>query len=45
MNSEFSGPIWFRRGPAPWRFVTVPAQQCRDLKAGSGSVTCGWGMI
>ncbi len=45
MNIEFRGPIWFWKGPAPWYFVTVPAQQCHDLKAISGSVTYGWGMI
>jgi hypothetical protein len=42
---EFSGEIWFWRGPAPWYFVTVPEQQSRDLKAISGIVTYGWGMI
>ena len=45
MNVKFDGKIWFWRGPAPWYFVTVPAEQCRDLKAISGSVTYGWGMI
>ena len=45
MTIEFSGKIWFWRGPAPWYFVTVPARQCRDLKAISGAVTYGWGMI
>jgi hypothetical protein len=45
MNIEFSGEIWFWKGPAPFYFVTVPAEQCRDLKAISGSVTYGWGMI
>jgi hypothetical protein len=45
MNIEFNGKIWFWRGPAPWYFVTVPAKQCRDLQAISGSVTYGWGMI
>ena len=45
MNIEFNGKIWFWRGPAPWFFVTVPAQQCSDLKFMSGSVTYGWGMI
>jgi Domain of unknown function (DUF1905) len=45
MNFEFRGPIWFWKGPAPWYFVTVPAQQCHELKAISGSVTYGWGMI
>lgn len=45
MNIEFNGEIWFWKGPAPWYFVTVPATQCRDLKAISGFVTYGWGMI
>ena len=45
MNIKFEGQIWFWRGPAPWYFVTVPAKQCRELKAISGSVTYGWGMI
>ncbi len=45
MDFEFDGTIWFWRGPAPWYFVTVPAEQSGDLKAVSGFVTYGWGMI
>ena len=45
MNIEFTGKIWYWRGPSPFHFVTVPAKQCRDLKAISGFVTYGWGMI
>ncbi|MBI5959767.1 MAG: DUF1905 domain-containing protein [Chloroflexi bacterium] len=45
MNIEFTGKIWFWRGPAPWFFVTVPAEPSRDLKAISGLVTYGWGVI
>ena len=45
MNIEFDGEIWYWPGPAPWYFVTVPAEQCRDIKALSGAVTYGWGMI
>ena len=45
MTFEFNDKIWFWRGPAPWYFVTVPVQHCQDLKAISGSVTYGWGMI
>jgi hypothetical protein len=45
MNIEFNGEIWYWKGPAPWYFVIVPAQQCQDLKAIAGSVTYGWGMI
>jgi hypothetical protein len=45
MNIEFEGEIWFWKGPAPWFFVTVPEEQCIDLKAISSAVTYGWGMI
>jgi hypothetical protein len=45
MKLEFDGKIWFWKGPAPWYFVTVPAEQSRDLKAVSGFVTYGWGVI
>ena len=45
MIIEFSGDIWFWRGPAPFYFVTVPTEQSSDLKAISGLVTYGWGMI
>lgn len=45
MNIEFDGEIWFWKGPAPWYFVTVPPQECHELKAISGMVTYGWGMI
>ena len=45
MVIEFNGRIWFWRGPAPWYFVTVPAEQSDDLKAIIGLVTYGWGMI
>jgi hypothetical protein len=45
MNIEFTGEIWFWRGPAPWYFVTVPEEQSRELKAISVFVTYGWGVI
>ena len=45
MNIEFTGKILFWRGPAPWFFVTVPEEESRDLKAISGFVTYGWGVI
>nr|WP_256488131.1 DUF1905 domain-containing protein [Deinococcus sp. HSC-46F16] len=37
--------MWFWRGPAPWYFVTVPAEQSGELKAASSLVTYGWGML
>jgi hypothetical protein len=45
MNIEFNGKIWFWKGPSPFYFVTVPADQSSDLKTVSGFVTYGWGMI
>jgi hypothetical protein len=45
MNLEFSGDIWFWRGPAPWYFVTVPEAECRELETTSAVVSYGWGMI
>jgi Domain of unknown function (DUF1905) len=45
MDFEFSGKLWYWRGPAPWYFITVPAEQCRDLQAILTIVTYGWGMI
>ncbi len=45
MNIEFNDKIWFWKGPAPWFFVTVPAEQSSDLKAISEFVTYGWGVI
>lgn len=41
----FSGEIWCWRGPAPFYFITVPAEECGDLQALAASVTYGWGMI
>jgi hypothetical protein len=45
MEFEFSGEIWFWRGPAPWYFITVPAKECRALADVSTSVSYGWGVI
>jgi hypothetical protein len=45
MNIEFTGKIWFWKGPAPWFYVTVPEEPSNDIKAISGSVTYGWGVI
>jgi hypothetical protein len=45
MDLEFTGEIWFWRGPAPWHFVTVPPDQCRELETAAEFVSYGWGMI
>lgn len=45
MTIEFTGKIWFWKGPAPWYFITVPEKECGEIKAMSTFVTYGWGMI
>jgi uncharacterized protein DUF1905 len=45
MDLEFSGEIWFWRGPAPWHFVTVPEAECEAIADTASLVTYGWGMI
>ena len=45
MNLEFSGELWYWKGPAPWHFITVPEDECGELEATSALVTYGWGMI
>jgi len=45
MELEFSGEIWYWRGPAPWYFVTVPDGARRQLAAAAPVVTYGWGMV
>jgi hypothetical protein len=42
---EFSGELWYWRGPAPYYFITVPEEVCADLRAVANSVSYGWGMI
>jgi len=45
MDLDFSGEMWFWRGPAPWHFITVPGDECGQLRAAAAVVTYGWGMI
>lgn len=45
MNLEFSGEMWFWRGPSPFHFITVPQEQCLDLERAAAKVIYGWGMI
>jgi hypothetical protein len=45
MELEFSGELWFWKGPAPWHFITVPDEDCSELAATAGVVSYGWGMI
>ena len=45
MQFEFSGELWFWRGPAPWHFVTVPERESGRIEATAPQATYGWGMI
>jgi hypothetical protein len=45
MEIEFTGEIWYWRGPSPFHFVTVPEEGSAQLEAVSGMVSYGWGMI
>ena len=45
IDIEFEGEMWFWQGPAPWFFVTVPAEGCQEIREISGSVSYGWGVI
>jgi hypothetical protein len=45
VNVEFSGELWFWKGPSPFHFITVPEEECDDLRAASDVVSYGWGMI
>jgi hypothetical protein len=45
MDFEFSGEIWFWRGPAPFYFITVPDEECGEIQSVAAMVTYGWGVI
>ncbi|EWT04805.1 hypothetical protein N864_10000 [Intrasporangium chromatireducens Q5-1] len=45
MDLEFSGQLWFWRGPAPWHFVTVPDDGCRQIADAAPFVSYGWGCV
>jgi hypothetical protein len=45
VDLEFSGEVWFWRGPSPFHFVTVPDDECVALRDAAALVTYGWGMI
>lgn len=42
---EFTGEVWFWKGPSPFHFVTIPEAECREIKAASAAVSYGWGVI
>jgi hypothetical protein len=42
---QFSGEIIYWRGPAPFHFVMMPAQESVELQASAAELTYGWGCI
>jgi hypothetical protein len=45
MELEFTGEIWFWKGPSPFHFVSVPEADCEQLEEAAAFVSYGWGMI
>jgi hypothetical protein len=45
MELQFSGELWFWKGPSPWHFVTVPEPECHEIDAVAALVTYGWGVV
>jgi hypothetical protein len=45
MHLEFSGEIFYWRGPAPFYFVRMPEEESADLQAMSSVLSYGWGCI
>lgn len=45
MRLNFSGEIWYWKGPPPFHFVTVPEEESGELRAVSAFVSYGWGVI
>ena len=42
---EFRGEVVHWRGPAPYHFVVVPDEACREIAGVASLVTYGWGAI
>ena len=45
MRLQFTGEVWYWRGPAPFHFVTVPGGEAEAIREISGRVSYGWGVI
>jgi len=45
MQFEFTGEMWPWRGPAPYHFVTVPAEVSSVVRELSSVISYGWGVI
>lgn len=42
---EWTGQVWYWKGPAPHFFLTVPPSESREIKVVANRVTYGWGMV
>jgi hypothetical protein len=42
---EFSGELWFWKGPAPWHFITVPDDESGAIDDVADVASYGWGCI
>lgn len=45
MELAFEAVVWHWRGPSPYHFVSVPAEDAAELREVAAGVTYGWGMI
>jgi hypothetical protein len=45
VDLEFSGEVFFWKGPAPWYFVTVPEAESDAIADVSAMASYGWGCI
>ena len=45
MDLAFTSHVIEWRGPAPYYFVPVPAEQCEDIREVAAMATYGWGVI
>jgi hypothetical protein len=42
---EFSGPVFEWRGPAPYFYVALPADDADEIREIAAALTYGWGVI
>jgi hypothetical protein len=42
---DFTGELWFWKGPAPWHFITVPEDGSGAIDDVSDIASYGWGCI
>jgi hypothetical protein len=45
LTFEFSGRLWYWRGPSPFFFVPVPEDVSAAIHGIASAVTYGWGVI